>query len=420
MRRQLTGLVAASMCLVLIAFLVPTLLLVQRDVENRGLLAAVLRAQTVAAMTSSLTPSSLPTGPQEGLAISVFLADGRVLGVPAERTPSVELAAACRGATNETADGVEILVPVTAMQGCPTVVRVLATAEALRSGLTPMLLMVLSLSLALLFTGVLLAERLGRGLLRSVADLAGTADRLATGDLSARASTEGPLEIRKTAVELNRLATRVDDLVASERRRSADLTHRLRTPLAALRLDVDALKDPALTHRLVEDVDAVTAAVNEVIRASQQLVSDNGAVCSDLAKVVRERTEFWSVLAEDTSRNIRVQIQPRVLPVRVSDAALEAIMDALLANVFAHTPAGVDLAVTAHAVGDGAVLVVEDAGTGFPDTGMIERGRSGTASTGLGLDIVRRTAEDSDGSLSVGGSPLGGARVAVRFGAAKE
>jgi len=50
MRRQLTGLVAAAMLLVLIAFLVPTLLLVQRDVEHRGELAAVQRAQAVAEM----------------------------------------------------------------------------------------------------------------------------------------------------------------------------------------------------------------------------------------------------------------------------------------------------------------------------------------------------------------------------------
>jgi len=392
MRRQLTGLVAAAMLLVLIAFLVPTLLLVQRDVEHRGELAAVQRAQAVAEMTATLTVNSLPTQPQDGLAVSVFLPDGRVLGVPVQRSPSVDLAAGCRGATNDTADGLEILVPVTGPQGCPTVVRVLATSEALHAGLTPMVLMVLSLSVALLLTGILLAERLGRGLLRSVADLAATADRLAAGDLSARAAADGPPEIRKTAVELNRLATRVDDLVAAERRRSGDLTHRLRTPLTALRLDVDALKDRTLAERLVEDVEAVTAAVNEVIRASQRLVSD-GAERADLARIARDRAGFWSALAEDTGRKITVQIQSGCLPVRVGPAALEAIMDALLANVFAHTPAGVDLSVTAHAVGDGAVLVVEDAGPGFPDTSMIERGRSGAASTGLGLDIVRRTAE---------------------------
>jgi signal transduction histidine kinase len=406
------------MSLVLIAFLVPTLLLLQRDAEHRGLLAAMQRAQTVAGATATLTAGSLPSEAEDGLAISVFLADGRVIGVPAERTQSVETAAGCHGATNQTVDGLEILVPVAGAQGCPTVVRVLATIDALHAGLTPLLLMVLSLSVALFLIGILLAERLGRGLLRSVDDLAGTADRLATGDLSARASTDGPAEIRKTAIELNRLATRVDDLVAAERRRSADLTHRLRTPLTALRLDVDALKDRAATQRLVEDVDAVTAAVNEVIRASSQLVSDNGVVRADLAKIARQRTEFWSALAEDTARKITAQIQPKPLPVRVGPAALEAMMDALLANVFAHTPSGVDLAVTAHAVGDGAVLVVEDAGAGFADVGMIERGRSGGASTGLGLDIVRRTAEESGGSLSVGSSPLGGARVAVRFGAA--
>lgn len=407
------------MCVVLIAFLVPTLVLIQRDVEDRNQLTAVQRAQSVAGMAATLNSASLSTEPEDGLEVSAFLPDGSVLGVPAQRTPSVELASSCRASTAETADGdVEILIPVAGPKGCSTVVRVLATREALQAGLTPMLLMVLALSVALLLTGILLAERLGRGLLRSAADLAATADRLATGDLTARATPEGPPEIRKTGVELNRLAIRVDHLVAAERRRAADLTHRLRTPLTALRLDIDTLGDRAVTGRLIDDVEAVNRAVDDVILESRQIVSDNGAVSVDLARIARERTEFWSALAEDTARKITVEIPRETLPVRAGRSALEATLDALLGNVFAHTPSGVDLMVAVHAVRDGgAVLVVEDAGPGFPDSAVVQRGRSGSASTGLGLDIARRTAEDSGGTMSFGSSPQGGARVALRFGA---
>jgi signal transduction histidine kinase len=61
-------------------------------------------------------------------------------------------------------------------------------------------------------------------------------------------------------------------------------------------------------------------------------------------------------------------------------------------------------------------LTVDDAGPGFGGRHLLRRGVSTASSTGLGLDIVRRTAEASHGSLQLGESPAGGARVMVRFG----
>src|SRR5207248_371591 len=87
-------------------------------------------------------------------------------------------------------------------------------------------------------------------------------------------------------------------------------------------------------------------------------------------------------------------------------------VDALLGNVFAHTPEGSPLAV-ALGVDDGglATIVVDDQGPGFSGTVAMERGVSGGGSTGLGLDIARRVAESAGGALTVSRSPLGGARV---------
>ena len=85
-------------------------------------------------------------------------------------------------------------------------------------------------------------------------------------------------------------------------------------------------------------------------------------------------------------------------------------MDALLGNVFAHTPEGVVVLRTARAAPSGAVLVVSDTGDGF-DAALLERGNSAGGSTGLGLDIARRTAESSGGHLTVSSS--GGAIVEV-------
>jgi len=86
--------------------------------------------------------------------------------------------------------------------------------------------------------------------------------------------------------------------------------------------------------------------------------------------------------------------------------------------VFAHTPAGSAFVVSA-AAGPPAQLVVEDRGSGLAETTMVERGRSGSGSTGLGLDIVRRTGESAGGGLQVGPGAGGrGLRAAVSFGPA--
>jgi signal transduction histidine kinase len=93
--------------------------------------------------------------------------------------------------------------------------------------------------------------------------------------------------------------------------------------------------------------------------------------------------------------------------VRVSADDLAAAVDALLGNVFAHTPDGTGMSVDVrHRDGGGALVTVADTGPGL-DVTSVERGRSGGGSTGLGLDIARRTAEASGGALRVASSARG-------------
>ena len=95
------------------------------------------------------------------------------------------------------------------------------------------------------------------------------------------------------------------------------------------------------------------------------------------------------MLAEDQQRPVETDLPAGPLPVAVSAADLAACVDALLGNVFAHTEEGVAVAVT---LDRRRVLTVQDAGAGF-DPAAGARGVSGAGSTGLGLDIARRTAE---------------------------
>jgi len=92
-------------------------------------------------------------------------------------------------------------------------------------------------------------------------------------------------------------------------------------------------------------------------------------------------------------------------------------MDILLENVFAHTPDGAGLAIRlSRRAAGGAWLAVADDGPGFRSPDPTERGRSSGGSTGLGLDIARRIAESSGGTLHIGSSVSGGGSVTVGLG----
>ncbi|MGH3374157.1 MAG: sensor histidine kinase, partial [Actinoallomurus sp.] len=195
---------------------------------------------------------------------------------------------------------------------------------------------------------------------------------------------------------------------------------RLRTPLTALRLDVESLTDPAEAARAEASVEALERAVNQIIADTRRPARTGPAGRCDAAEVVGDRVRFWTVLAEDQDRPLTVPgPDGPPLPVAVSGEDLATCVDALLGNVFAHTPEGTAIAVGLEArSGGGARLTVADAGPGFGTADPLERGVSGAGSSGLGLDIVRRTAESSGGSLSIGRSESGGALVTVELAGA--
>jgi signal transduction histidine kinase len=262
----------------------------------------------------------------------------------------------------------------------------------------------------------LVADRLARSLTRPITAAANASYRLAQGALGARAPDEGPPEVRQVSAGLNLLAGRITDLLAQERAMVADLSHRLRTPLTALRIDVESL--PESRDRLISDIDAIERTVDDVIREAGRTVREGMAVSCDAAALIADRIHFWSALAEDQGRKVTTELPTEPVPVKLSAEDLVACIDALIGNVFAHTPEGVRFSVRLrHLAQGGAVLTVADAGPGLPGPDAIGRGVSGTGSTGLGLDIVTRTAARAGGSVQTGRSAAGGAEITVELGA---
>jgi signal transduction histidine kinase len=423
-RRRVLVLVAATTSLVLVAFLVPLALLLRTVAADRAVQAATTQAQAIGPLVATADRAALAltvaqADAMSGADISVFLPDGTRLGAPADRSPLVELGSRGRSASQDVPGGREIVVAVRGAAGPASVIRTFVPDAALTAGVARAWLLLGALGAGLLVISLLVADRLARSVVRSTTELAAVSDRLAGGDLDARAGTDGPGELASVARALNGLAGRITELLREERETVADLAHRVRTPLTALRLDAEALTDPGDAARIGAGVDGVQRAVTRAIEQARRRGSGppTGRSGCDATAAVRERVAFWAVLAEDTDRPMDIDVAAGPLPVALPRADLDDAVDALLGNVFAHTPDGTAFVVRlAPGPGGGAVLTVSDAGPGLPDgSDVLVRGASGSGSTGLGLDIARRAAERSGGRLDVGRSDAGGLAVTLRL-----
>ncbi|WP_327644561.1 HAMP domain-containing sensor histidine kinase [Micromonospora zamorensis] len=420
MRARLALLVAAVSVLTLIAFLVPLALLVRTVAEDRATVRATADAQslvpvvgTADAATIRLTVEQLAA--ESGRPVSVFLPDGTVLGAQTPRTPAVALAARGQSLTGESAAGREVVIAVQGRADGTGVIRIVVPQHELTAGVTRAWLVLALLGVILVLIGLLVADRLARTLVRPISDLSAVSHRLANAELDARVTPAGPPELREVAGALNHLATRIQVLLVQEREQVADLSHRLRTPLTALRLEAESLRDPEDAARITAAADGLERAVTGLIRQARWRHSPTGPAASDAAAIVADRVAFWSVLAEDTGRAVTLDLAPGPLPVGVAADDLAAAVDALLGNVFAHTPDGTSFAVRLAPDAGEVVLSVADEGPGMP-VGAVRRGASAAGSTGLGLDIARRAAQTAGGRLELRTGPRGGAQVLLRLG----
>jgi signal transduction histidine kinase len=416
MRRRLALLVSATMALVLLAFVVPLAILVRLIVADQAVADASSVVQSLSALVATAPRSSVPAlVAAAGRPVTVFFADGTSAGPRVPRTPAVELAARGNSINVQEAGGREILVAVQGLSGGTAVIRTFVGNAELGRGVARAWIILAALGVFLLALGVSVADRLVGTVTGPIGELAEVSHRLAAGELDARASPAGPPEVREVAESLNYLAGRIRDLIWQERESIADLSHRLRTPLTALRLEAEAVPvsaDP--DGRLGQQVQALENAVTSLIEDARRRSSGPGSC--DAAQVIGERAAFWSVLADDQGRDMTVQLGPAPVLVGVAGPDLAACLDALLGNVFAHTPESTGFAVRlGERAGGGGVVTVADTGPGFGGGDPVRRGTSGGGSTGLGLDIARQTAEASGGSLTIGSGAAGGL-VVVELG----
>jgi signal transduction histidine kinase len=410
----------AMTSVMLVAFLVPLGLLARSLAEERALAAARQDAQGVAVLAGGAAQDdarlqAAVLAVNDGARrTTVFLPDGSVVGRKLAPTPAVDLAAAGRALTARADGGVEVVLPVAGAGGV-AVVRTFVPDAELRQGVRESWLVLVGVGVGLLGVTAVAGVLIARRLTWSVLELSAVAQRLGAGDLTARVEPSGPAEVASVGRVLNGLGARVAGLLTAEREVVADLSHRLRTPITALRLDVDLLTDAEERARMSAHVDHLVAGVDDVIRTARQPVQDAPSRRCDAAAVVRERARFWGVLAADQGRGLRVDVPTDEVVVGLDATALGGALDVLVDNVFHHTPGRTPFALVVEP-GRATVRVgVEDDGPGLAGEELARRGRSGAGSTGLGLDVARSTAERAGGRLLIEAGASGGARILLEL-----
>ncbi|WP_340557269.1 sensor histidine kinase [Streptomyces sp. GSL17-111] len=315
-----------------------------------------------------------------------------------------------------------ILLPVRLPEGGTALVESVVRKDERTDGVLAAWAVLAAAVASLTLVAVLGADRIARRLVRSSDDLVHAASAVGRGELGVRVRVGGPREVREVATAFNAMTDRITELMQHEREFAADLSHRLRTPLTALRLEADRVEGQ-VAERLRGAVQALDQEVTRLIGLTRKGSAEPPAGrghCGDLAGVVGARMAFWSALAQAQGRRCEVTVDAGPVEVAVPEEDVVAALDALLGNVFRHTPPGTRCGVYAGPSDGVPALVVEDAGPGIPaGEAARARGHSGGASSGLGLDIATRVAGAAGGRLVIGTGRLGGARVCLRLGAGR-
>ena len=424
MRHRISWLVVATTSSVVVSFVIPLCLLVQTLAEDRAMAAADQEARNVAILVSGVSNDDQLAGLLAGISVehepttSVLTPGGSQIGGGSDMATDPDVARALAGEAFRSVSGGSgrVLLPVIVSDGT-AVVRSTVDGDQLRAGVTPAWIGIIGLGLLLMALATAVALRLGKRVSDPLRGVSETAHRLREGDLAARAPVVGTAETQELARALNGLAERTSELLINERAAVGDLSHRLRTPVTALRLDAEAVTDPTLSERLGEHIAVLQRTIDAIVREARRPVRTDLAASGDLAAGVAERLDFWRPLAEDQGRTLNACLEAGPLRVALADDDLRDLVDILIDNVFAHTAEGTGLTVELRTESsDGtvrrdAVLIVADEGPGFPSPGTAEQRRPG--SSGLGLDIAARTATAAGGRLERDSPRRGGARVQV-------
>jgi two-component system sensor histidine kinase BaeS len=290
-------------------------------------------------------------------------------------------------------------------------------------------IMALSFGVALL-GALALSFYLARKVSEPVSRLGETVRNLSRGHFESRVEVNSGDEIGALAGHVNRLAETLEKNRTARQRWMADIAHELRTPLAVLKGEVEALADGVRTAdertfgSLHEEVDQLSNLVDDLQTLAQ---SDAGALnleknTVDLSELVTQCLEPWR--GRLATRGIRVDLDAGAsLSVMADSRRLRQLMSNLLENSYRYVEENGAVRLRIHAARDRVILELDDSGPGLEPAQLQQlferfyradssRSRSGGGS-GLGLSICKNIVEAHGGDIRAGTSQMGGLSIRV-------
>jgi signal transduction histidine kinase len=235
-----------------------------------------------------------------------------------------------------------------------------------------------------------------------------------------------PDELHPLLLEINRLFGRVRHSRDNEQRFTADAAHELRTPLAAIKTNLQVLQRARSADEREEFIAALGASVERATRLVNQLLAlarldpqaqETALAPGDLAQLLAQQAAQWQALAAPYRLSLAVNVAPA--PCALDADSLQMLLRNLVDNALRYTPAPGAVEISCGVEGGRSYLRVADTGPGIAED-MHERvferfvrlGGKQLPGSGLGLSIVRRIAE-RHGAAIVLGAGLQGRGLAV-------
>ena len=364
---------------------------------------------------------------------------------PASQTAAPELLAARQGRSasdirRDTASGEErlfVAAPITEdRRGAIGFVQLARPMAPVYAEVGRLWLSLLAAGGAVLLITVLVSLAFARRLAGPILQLTRVSERLAQGELAERVRPAGPDEIRQLGDAFNRMADRLQEMLARQQAFVAHAAHEFRSPLTSLRLRLemlqraDAQQDPALARRYLGHMEREVEHLRQLVDHLLVLVSlDEGQqpprVSLDLAPLLYEVADEVGLLAREAGVRLRVDIPPHLPPVWGSPEQLRVVVRNLLDNAIKYTRSGGTVAIVGQAVDRVVQVDVQDTGMGIPADALphifdrfyrVDEARSGRQSgAGLGLALVRGIVAAHGGEVQVVSEPGEGTTFTVRL-----
>jgi len=288
------------------------------------------------------------------------------------------------------------------------------------------------LSVAIFLGSFIVALMVSRWLIQPLSELSRGAKKISAGDFSVRIQRKNSDELGILCENFNELARTLSANEIARKQWVADISHEMRTPLAVLKAQIEAMQDgirPTTRENLDllnNKIDSLSRLINDLYELS---LSDLGAMTYskgpiDIYKLIADIEPDYAQSMAAKGLTLKVENQLNEKQKFFGDSKrLSQLLSNIVENSirYTHAPGSVHLKVTGHR--SQIVIALNDSAPGVPENKLdkifdrlfrMEESRNrATGGAGLGLSICKSIVEAHNGKITPALSSLGGLKITI-------